>query len=267
MHCKHPMMLTSQGFYVPCGHCRACRISRSREWYTRLYHESLYHEKSTFATLTYDEDHIPRDGNLDKGELQRFFKRLRNMVKVKYYACGEYGDEAGRPHYHAIIYDLGIKDHVVHFEYGKGGKKVVIVDDGPVKFAWDKGRIQLGTVSLYSMRYVTDYIQKKLYGKAAAAQEGRVQPFSLMSKGLGFRFAVDNYEKIFMKGGITINGKEVGIPRYYVKKLELDELVRAQAELEEGEREIIGSVVDRSRRLQHEKKLQAKELLFRKGDL
>ena len=91
---------------VPCGHCLACRIARTREWTVRLLHESEFWEDTIFVTLTYDDEHLPSDRSLVPRDLTLFFKRLRKDLgdrKIKYYACGEYGDTFGRPHYHAII--------------------------------------------------------------------------------------------------------------------------------------------------------------------
>ena len=86
-----------------------CRIALSREWATRVLHESDYWDHSCFTTLTYNNEHLPKDGSLHKDELQKFFKRLRKYLgdrKMKYFACGEYGDEGHRPHYHAILFGI-----------------------------------------------------------------------------------------------------------------------------------------------------------------
>ena len=75
---------------VPCGHCLACRIARTREWTVRLLHESEFWEDTSFITLTYDDEHVPvtyyaedefgsaRGGfTLRSRDLQLFMKRLR----------------------------------------------------------------------------------------------------------------------------------------------------------------------------------------------
>ena len=86
MICTSPFRLKNKEGTVislPCGHCTGCRIQRAREWASRLIHEMSYHEKNTFITLTYDNEHLPKDESIDKDELQRFFKRLRKTIHQK----------------------------------------------------------------------------------------------------------------------------------------------------------------------------------------
>ena len=99
----------SDGMYVPCGRCIACRIRKREEWTIRLLHELKYHADAVFVTLTYNDESLPINQKgyptLRKKHLQDFFKRLRINLdrdyhhrKIKYFACGEYGDCTGRPH-------------------------------------------------------------------------------------------------------------------------------------------------------------------------
>ena len=126
---------------VPCGRCLGCRLDYSRQWADRMILELETNEKKgIFLTLTYNDDHVPvvydcdENGEVvldDKGEassmaytlckrdLQLAFKRLRDHLpsdkKIRYYACGEYGNaprsgKYRRPHYHAIIFGIGLDD-------------------------------------------------------------------------------------------------------------------------------------------------------------
>lgn len=191
---------------VPCGRCRACRIARAREWSTRLLHELEYHEDATFTTLTYNDDNLPELGSLVPSDLQKFFKRLRKDVsgKIRYYACGEYGETTFRPHYHAIIFGVDPFDSVIQDN-------------------WPYGFVKNGTVTYDSCRYVADYIGKSVLGKEAqAAYYGQlVPPFARMSQGLGKQFIYDNADRIRDTQKITVRGVPVGLPRYYRKKLDL----------------------------------------------
>ena len=194
---------------VPCGHCLACRIARTREWTVRLLHESEFWSDTSFVTLTYDDDHLPSDCSLVPRDLTLFFKKLRKDLgdrKIKYYACGEYGDTYGRPHYHAIIFGLSPKD------------KKLIEDN------WHKGFVKIGCVTYDSCRYVAGYVQKKLYGKASKEYEdkGIVAPFSRMSKGLGERYVDKYWNKLYDMNTVTVRGVPMGLPRYYQKKLVYD---------------------------------------------
>ena len=155
--------------------------------------------------------------SLSKRELQLFWKRLRKDLaprKIKYFACGEYGDTYGRPHYHAIVFGLQGTDEKI------------------VQENWQRGFVMLGGVSQKSIGYVTGYVLKK-YGKdknkEMYEQYGRQAPFQLVSVGLGLRYALDNVDLLQDNLECKYNGRSVGIPRYYVKKLDLDcDIIKAR---------------------------------------
>lgn len=205
-------LVGSEWLEVPCGHCAACRIARSREWTIRLLHESEFWHDNCFVTLTYDDEHLPSNGSLVPRDLTLFFKRLRRDIEgteilgLKYYACGEYGDTYGRPHYHAIIFGLSPKD------------KKLIEDN------WKLGFVKVGCLTYDSCMYVAGYVQKKLYGKAAKEYEekGIVAPFSRMSKGIGERYIDKYWNKLYNMETVTVRGVPMGLPRYYKKKLDYD---------------------------------------------
>ena len=104
--------------------CRAAsvlprRIARRQEWSMRVIHELAGYKDAVFLTLTYSDDHLPDNGSLVVADLQKFFKRLRKQyakrntcIKLRYYACGEYGDRHGRPHYHAIVCGLSLRQRI-----------------------------------------------------------------------------------------------------------------------------------------------------------
>lgn len=225
MKCFKPFEIHSQseknpiGIEVPCGKCLACKQNRAKEWAMRLFHEWTYWETSSFITLTYDEEHLPAGDfpSIDKTHLQLFFKRLRKnidqknkllpedkKIKIKYFACGEYGDTYGRPHYHAILF---------------GFDEYQTIHD-----TWGKGIVHVGTVTAESIRYVANYVEKKYYDKTADhyyTSTGRTIPFQLQSQGHGLRFAFDNTE--YLKNNLYVSqfGIKNPIPRYYRKKIDI----------------------------------------------
>ena len=207
MQCSSPVFLKDVGLEVPCGRCINCRISRSREWAVRLMCEMKYHENALFTTFTYDEEHCPTDYGLHKKELQLFNKRLRFHLdkqgrKIKFFACGEYGEQYGRPHYHGIYFDIGFADKPL------------------LEQCWDKGNIYLGLVEYDSCRYVTDYVLKKWSGKKADDEyQGREPPFQLFSRGLGKQYVLDNYERLKRTLSVRQQGVSKGLPRYFKNKL------------------------------------------------
>ena len=62
---------------VPCGQCIGCLLERSRQWAMRCSHEASLYDENCFITLTYDDEHLPPDGCLNKEHFQKFMKRLR----------------------------------------------------------------------------------------------------------------------------------------------------------------------------------------------
>ncbi|MBA7535567.1 hypothetical protein ES705_27825 [subsurface metagenome] len=217
MQCISPVYLPEHHIWAPCTHCRMCKIQRSKEWTLRIMHELNYHKSSSFITLTYSEEHLPIDKSIKKDELQRFFKRLRKGIggrKIKYYGCGEYGEQEGRAHYHAIIFGVGCAEHVIRI---RNERKECL--SGPVKEAWPQGFVTMGVVCGATARYVTDYIHKSYNGEMENYYQGRVQPFQMQSQGLGKSYAIDNAEQLMHNLGCTVKGHEVGLPRYYQKKL------------------------------------------------
>ena len=69
MQCNKPVRIYNtvpEGIEVPCGKCIACRIKKKSEWALRMLHELDSHQASQFITLTYDEDHVPKNLSLKK---------------------------------------------------------------------------------------------------------------------------------------------------------------------------------------------------------
>jgi len=229
MMCLAPFRLTNNldrreypdGLLVPCGKCLPCRIKKRSEWTLRLWHESSYWEKSCFPTLTYSDNYLPENSSLKKLDLQKFFKRVRKHLSdkgeirpIKYFACGEYGDNTDRPHYHAIIFGIGLDEE----------------DQKLITDCWPYGHVKIGTVTPDSIRYVAQYIDKKYSGEKANEEyqeKNRESVFRILSQGLGKRFAIENVKQITQQKKCTMHGSPMGIPRYYIKKLEIPkELLR-----------------------------------------
>lgn len=190
---------------VPCGRCAACRVNRAEDWTHRMYWEADYFSDVSFITLTYADEFLPIDGSLDKRELQLFFKRLRKSLvgrKLKYFACGEYGERYGRPHYHAVVFGLAVAEAQVVLE------------------SWGKGQVEVTAFKLARARYVAGYLLKEVDSRVDL--NFKVPPFALMSKRIGKRFAMANAVRILTDGKLTVNGQPVALPRYFRKLLDVD---------------------------------------------
>jgi len=235
--CQHPLVLDKDrgpatARIVPCGRCAACRINRAEDWTNRMVWESDYFQDSSFVTLTYSEENLPIDRSLDKEELQGFFKRLRKKLhkrRIKYFACGEYGETYGRPHYHAVLFGISA------------------LETDLVGTAWGKGQIQLSVFKAARARYCAGYLLKEVDSRVDL--RGLVPPFALMSKKMGKRFAVANMARILSGGTLTVNGNPVALPRYFRKILDIDiakmpSMVEHRMESYANHLERIGGYVD-----------------------
>ena len=81
-------------------------VSQSRYLAVRCMHEASMHMFNSFVTLTYDDNHLPEYNSLNYKHFQDFMKRLRKSNNgVRFYMCGEYGEDFSRPHYHALLFN------------------------------------------------------------------------------------------------------------------------------------------------------------------
>lgn len=216
---------------VPCGGCLGCRLDRARNWQNRIMHEKKYHELSCFLTLTYKPENIPAGGSLVKKHMQDFWKRLRKKHgahKIRYFMCGEYGDQNGHPHYHAIVFGLDFADKRKHSVTKRGDQIWVseILDQ-----LWGFGFCFLGQTTHESAGYVARYIMKKVTGEQADehykkvnTQTGEItniQPeYIAMSQGLGRDFFDEHKDELFRRDSVIVKGKQNPLPKYYDKKME-----------------------------------------------
>lgn len=207
---------------IPCGSCAGCRLDRAKEWKVRCCLEASLYQHNAFITLTYDDLHLPKDGNLVKKDLQDFFKRLRYYCgDFRYFACGEYGEITHRPHYHAILFGLHFKDG--HFYKLVNGRPYFT--DEKLSQSWPKGLAIVGNIDSGSISYVTGYCEKKQIDHDWFAY--KVKPFSLMSRkpGIGsvyYYLARDNFINSPYCYGDFGNTRKYKLPRFFLNKLEKD---------------------------------------------
>lgn len=228
MACYKPIALKSRNYQVvPCGRCMGCRLERSRQWALRCVHEASQHEHNQFLTLTYRDEELVL-GNyrptLYPRHLELFWKRLRKEYgNVRYFACGEYGEQFGRPHYHACVFGLDIKDKKLYSI--KGGNRIYSSDS--IDRIWSHGDCRIGDVTFESAAYVARYICAKQLGESAKFydEEGIEPEFARMSRrpGIGLpwleRFSAD----VFNSGFVESRGVKCKPPRYYTDKFKANE--------------------------------------------
>lgn len=194
MKCSHPIVVG--GRVLPCGKCIMCRKGKVNEWAYRLCLEKSIWKDASFITLTYNEENLPENGLLVKSDLQKFFKRLRKYVDVRYFACGEYGSQFGRPHYHAIVFGLNYKN----------------VD--LVEKTWKKGFVKVLPFQEKSAFYVAKYCTKSFQ-----QEKDGVREFVIMSKRLAFSYYETNLETILKDGYIRYRDRKIPLCPYFKKKL------------------------------------------------
>ena len=228
MQCTKPITLLKNvdrkkfpdGLEVPCGKCLQCRIAKRKEWAMRCLHEMDNWDNALFITLTYNDKSLPENSTLQKKEFQNFLKRVRIQLgkrKIKYFACGEYGEEKERPHYHAIIFGMSLNED----------DKEVIRKAWPY-CDWKEKSIDKGSFGIAepdSIRYVAQYIDKKLSGDDADReykQKNREPVFKVQSMGIGKEFALKNAKQLIDNESITMFGVPQSFPRYYLKILDLE---------------------------------------------
>lgn len=229
---------------IPCGKCIGCRLDYSRAWADRMMLELDHTGKAVFATLTYDNEHIPyngcddfsREGNfqaftLYKKDLQDFFKRLRGRKRfedkeIRFYAAGEYGSTTDRPHYHAIIFGLSLDDFPDKVPLKKNELGELWYNSPYFTEIWDQGYTVLSEVSWQTCAYVARYVQKKVYhGSSFLTDLFDCQPeFSLMSRrpGIGGKYIEDHPDCFdLMQFHVKGHDKSIAFPKYFLKKLAL----------------------------------------------
>ena len=213
---------------IPCGQCIGCRLEKSRQWAIRCSLEAQLYQNSYFLTLTYDDEHLPKTGSLVPEDLQKFLKKLRRFIeyhgsdkKIRFFACGEYGDNFCRPHYHAIIYNLDIPD-LKRFSTSFSGD--TYYTSNTINSVWKNGYVIIGQVTFESCAYVARYVTKKITGEQADEHyNGRVPEFVRMSRRPGIGAAwLDKYQTdVYPHDYIVIrDGIKVKPPKYFDKLFE-----------------------------------------------
>jgi hypothetical protein len=187
------------------------------------------------VTLTYSDEHLPEDGGLIKADLQKFHKRLRKeMGPFRYYACGEYGDETLRAHYHSCIFGLDFQDKI-HFR--RIGEHNLYISP-TLNRIWGLGHTTIGALTFETAAYTARYVTKKLHGsknryvrldETTGELIPLLQPFAAISNGggknstwkggLGATWLRQYHQDIYNinKDSVIIRGRKIRPPKYYDK--------------------------------------------------
>ncbi|WNK12749.1 MAG: replication initiator protein [Microvirus sp.] len=220
-----------RGLTLPCGQCVGCRLERSRRWAMRCLHEAQLHDFSSFVTLTYNDENVPT--SLRYRDFQLFMKRLRKRFgPVRFYMCGEYGEQNFRPHFHACLFGIHFGDRVLLKESQGSGR---LYRSDALDAVWSLGYASIGDVTFESAAYVARYVMKKVTGHRAEEHYQRVclstgelvqvaPEFNRMSlrPGIGAGWIEKYCSDVFGfdRDWVRVNGVKCKPPRYYYDYLE-----------------------------------------------
>lgn len=234
---------------IACGQCIGCRVDRAQAWSVRILQEAKMHKCNSFITLTYDDSKLPQYGSLDYSHFQLFMRALRKrqpwMLKinddgtckrvrrpVRFFMCGEYGENTQRPHFHAILFGLDFADD--RFRSNSVYSSCPVWESPTLSQCWTRGFHSIGAVTEQSARYVSSYVVKKVTGEAADDHYRRLIPetgelvnlepeFASMSlkPGIGQSW-FDKYGcDVLNWDSVVVDGKELPVPKYYDRIMEV----------------------------------------------
>jgi hypothetical protein len=162
--------------------------------------------------------------------MRRFRKSLKRkygITKVRFYMAGEYGENFGRPHFHACIFGYDFHDKKLWKRTPSGS---LIYRSDYLEELWSLGYSSIGDVNFESAAYVARYIMKKITGKNADEHYQKVDDltgeiinrkpeFNKMSlkPGIGLEWIKRYKSDVYPHDHVIIRGKEVKPPKYYDK--------------------------------------------------
>lgn len=283
-----------------------CRIRDAADWSTRANHEAQQHQRNCFLTLTFSEDGLAlrelqrgtHPFDLDVRDWQGFAKRLRQELlrqqrrmekklglpkcpapKLRFFHVGEYGEEKGRPHYHALIFGQDFTGEGERWIDENGNPKW---RSATVEKCWPYGFAELGDLAPESVNYVCSYVQKKLHGPMKEAYLERldlttgecvtVKPeYATMSRNPGIgnewwkKWKTDTFPDDF----VVLAGKKAPVPKYYTRLLKKEDETLYEQIREAREKSAAGRAADNTpeRRAVRGKVTKAKMGLKRKRSL
>lgn len=216
------------GRYVSCKQCLPCRINKKREWTGKLLLEALYSpNRSSFVTLTYNDEHYPTDGSLRKEHVSSYINRLRtksHLGAFRYFCVGEYGEKSGRAHYHLALFNVppDIYEEKIRNAWHTGGQDVSKRNE--------LGFVHVGEITRASSSYIAGYTTKKLTQAGHPKLDGRNPEFAIGSRRPPIGYAGMNhiYDLMHTRSGaaaiaqykdvpnaFTLDGKTYPFSRYW----------------------------------------------------
>lgn len=247
---------------IPCGKCIGCRLDKAASWGLRGLLEAQRWKNNCFITLTYNEQHLPKDKNLHKEDIQDFLKRLRKKYQgvqprewykrssgetfieypIRYFYSGEYGPEKLRPHFHIGIFNWK-PDDLKFLKFNEHGDPMYTSEK--IKKLWsitdldgNKNEIGFHTVedmNYYTAQYIGRYTAKKCFGMddEKIKSKGLKPEFIETSRRGGLAYHIienkDEWEKMKRNYGFFIKDKSQKlklkkIPQFFKEKWKKEDI-------------------------------------------
>lgn len=179
----------------------------------------------------------PHQLGLHYPHFSAFMRRLRKALrkrrglqgKVRFYMCGEYGEQLSRPHYHLALYGEDFRDdrRLWRQENGSNYYRSELLEQ-----LWPWGNSEIGALTIESAAYMARYIMKKITGEQAADHYRRVDPntgneywlppeFNVMSRrpGIGKEWWEKYKNDVYPTDKVMVKDMAMKPPRYYDKLL------------------------------------------------
>lgn len=234
-------------YRINCGQCDGCKQIRIAHWARRCADEARLHSSNIMITIDYNDQNLPAEGHLKPQHLENFIKEYRRNAhrnssspgkhkrrpkfpaiqgdKVRYLACGEYGDKGQRPHYHLALFGAEVTDGY-GWKYKSGNPE--LWRSPQLEELWGKGMATYGPFTAGAAAYIAGYTLKKRGNRKGEVDletgEWRPSPFLRCSTnpGIGHDWLVANAESLKL-GFLWTNDEDTpvreSIPRYYLRKL------------------------------------------------
>lgn len=195
-------------------------------------------EKNCFVTLTYAPGNLPPNASLEHNDYQLFMKRVRKHYQgrtIRYYMCGEYGEQEQRPHYHACLFNVDFRED--RQLKGKSGSGFPYFEQKELTRLWPLGFATVQDLVPETASYCARYIMKKALGENAKTayniidEDGvitsRAPEYSAMSLKPGIGAAwYDKYKRdVYPHDFVIQNGQQKQVPRYYDKLLKREKAI------------------------------------------
>lgn len=214
---------------LSCGQCVGCLEKRASDWSVRCMHEASLYDRNCFITLTYRDEFLPAGGELSYLPFQLFLRRLRKQegaFGLRFFMCGEYGSQGGRPHYHALLFNYDFPDKVF---LRKSPAGLDLYRSGLLERLWQFGYSSIGNVTpasaAYVARYTTEKLRKGFVPGAVDESTGEItarpSAFNRMSlkPGIGRNWLRLYWPEVVSKGEVVIDGKALRAPKAYRRYL------------------------------------------------